>query len=342
MQRNVIVMFDGTWNHAKNKTNVLRMRESIDSSGEHDLTQPCCYVSGVGTHWDNWLSGGVFGRALSQDLQAGYAWLAQTFIPGDQVYVFGFSRGAYSARSLVGLIRKCGLLNAVDESRIAAAYALYRDRTVSPEDPKAAGFRAAHSREIRIRFIGVWDTVGTLGVPLSGAPFSSGYYRWHDTRLSKIVDYAYHAVATDEHRRDYRPAVWTAAKPENREVEQRWFIGAHANVGGGYDKTPEDGLAKTALRWIQDKSAASGLKLRFKAEVGPEHCMAEINDSFREFAFGFYRWFNKRYQRPFGEGVNEKVDPSVWLRWSKSRNYRPGSLTRHPDSRDYSQGISEA
>jgi uncharacterized protein (DUF2235 family) len=333
MERNVVLLFDGTWNNSRDETSVVRMRKSIHSSGAHDPIQPCLYLSGVGTRWHTWVTGGLFGRGLSDNIQAAYAWLARTYQPRDRVFVFGFSRGAYTARSLVGLIRKCGLLN--DEKLVQSAYALYREKKVSPDEAKAREFRAAYSREIRVRFIGVWDTVGSLGVPLSGIPFSKDYYRWHDTSLSKIVDYAYHAIAADERRADYKPAVWTndhrRKKDENIDIEQRWFVGAHSNVGGGYEKRPPDGLPKLALRWMQDKAEAAGLKLRAKTEVEAKDGMAAVNDSYKEFFLGAYAVFNKPYKRRFGEGVNETVDPSVWLRWRQDPKYRPASLSRHPD-----------
>lgn len=334
MARNVVLLFDGTWNNTKHKTNVLSMREAIDSTGEQDPAQPTKYLSGVGTSWHNWLTGGLFGRGLSENIRAGYAWLAATYRPQDNLFVFGFSRGAYSARSCVGLIRKCGLLKSADAALLDEAYALYRDKEVAPTDRKAAEFRATHSHEPRVRFIGVWDTVGALGVPLSGVPFSKDYYRWHDTELSKIVDYGYHAIAADERRADYKPAVWTndnnQKKDENIDIEQRWFVGAHSNVGGGYPKRPADCLPKIPLRWMQDKAEAAGLKLRCKVDVDTQDCMAAVNDSYKEFVLGAYALFNKPYQRPFGEGVNETVDPSVWARWRQDAAYRPASLARHP------------
>lgn len=335
MARNLVLLFDGTWNNAKDKTNVLTMRESIDSTGEEDPLQPAKYLSGVGTSWHNWLTGGLFGRGLSENIQAGYAWLAGRYAPNDNLFVFGFSRGAYSARSCVGLLRKCGLLKSADPALVEEAYALYRDKKIAPEHKKAVAFRAAHSHEIRVRFIGVWDTVGSLGVPLSGVPFSKDYYRWHDTSLSKIVDHGYHAIAADERRADYKPAVWTndnhQKKPENIDIEQRWFVGAHSNLGGGYDKQPPDSLPKIPLRWMQDKAEAAGLKLRAKVALDPKDGMAAVNDSYKEFVFGAYALFSKPYKRPFGKGVNETVDPSVWARWKQDPAYRPASLAKHPD-----------
>lgn len=332
MARNLVLLFDGTWNNRKDKTNVLRMREAIDSAGEADERQPCKYLTGVGTSWHNWLTGGLFGRGLSENIQQGYAWLARAHRPEDRIFVFGFSRGAYTARSCVGLIRKCGLLHSPTDENIAQAYELYRNKDVAPDDAAAVEFRARHSREVRVRFIGVWDTVGALGIPVARIPFSSDYYRWHDTRLSKMVDYAYHAIAVDEQRKEYAPAVWTDRKAdETLEVEQRWFVGAHSNVGGGYDKVPPDGLAKIPLRWLQDKAEHAGLALRSKADLAPQDCLAEVNDSFREFAFGAYALFNERYTRPFGQGVNETVDPSVWQRARQLAAYRPAELSGQPE-----------
>ncbi len=326
MGRNLVVLFDGTWNNRKDRTNVLRMRRSIASSGEDDAAQPCRYLSGVGTRWHTRLTGGLFGRGLSENIRAGYAWLANRYRAGDRVFVFGFSRGAYSARSCVGLIRKCGLLKSPRAADVEKAYTLYRDKSVAPTDATAIQVRAAHSHEIRVRFIGVWDTVGALGVPISGVPFSSDYYRWHDTELSKIVDYAYHAIATDERRKDYAPALWTRIKPENIDVEQRWFVGAHSNVGGGYDREPPDRLPNPPLRWMQERAEAAGLRLRARQEVAAGDCLAPINDSYREFAFGLYRLIHRPHDREFGSGVRETIDPSVWLRRRQLPEYRPASL----------------
>lgn len=331
MPRKLILLFDGTWNNRKDRTNVSRMRDSIESSGEDDPVQACFYDPGVGTHWYDRFTGGLFGRGLSENIRQGYRWLAGKYQPDDEIFIFGFSRGAYTARSLAGLIRKCGVLRSSDDAVVYQAYDLYRDRSINPDDQPALEFRKRYSHEPRIKFIGVWDTVGALGIPVSHVPFSKDYYRFHDTELSRIVDYAYHAVAVDEHRRDYSVAVWTKTKTLNIEVEQRWFIGAHSNVGGGYAKQPPDPLANIALRWMQDKAEERGLKLISKAELNGSDCLAEINNSYREFMFGIYRFFKKEYHRPFGSGVNETVDSSVWERWRRDAAYRPESLSAHPE-----------
>ncbi len=328
MTKRVVILFDGTWNNTRDRTNVVRMRESIASSGEDDPLQPCLYRKGVGTHWYDGVTGGLFGRGLSENIQQAYSWLCGKQAPGDAIFVFGFSRGAYSARSLVGLVRKCGLIHLPAPERVREAYALYRRKDSSADSPEALDFRARHSREVRVRFVGVWDTVGALGVPASHVPFSSDYYRFHDTELSKIVDRAYHAIAVDEHRQDYAPALWTIIKPENEEVEQRWFTGAHSNVGGGYDNDP---LPNLALRWMQDKAEAAGLALTQKIEVSDTAYLAPVKDSYREFIFGVYRLFTKPVNRVFGDGVNESVHGSVWQRWRELTDYRPATLLGHAD-----------
>ena len=332
MSRKLILLFDGTWNNKRDHTNVTRMHEAIISSGKDDPEQVCFYDAGVGTHWYDRLTGGAFGHGLSEIVRRGYKRLVDKYQAGDEIYVFGFSRGAYTARSLVGLIRKCGLLTADDDTLIAEAYDLYREKDIAPEHPKAIAFRTKHSSEIRIKFIGVWDTVGALGIPVSHVPFNSDYYRFHDTELSKIVDYSYHAVAVDENRKDFDVAVWTMIKPENIDVEQRWFIGAHSDVGGG-KQTSEMTLCNISLKWIQDKAAATGLKLKLDVVMADSDYLGKVSDSYADFMYGTYRLFKSRYTRKFGGGVKETVDDTVWQRY-RSAEYRPTTLAGHPDTPD--------
>lgn len=331
MGRKLIVLLDGAWNNQEDRTNVTRMKESIVSTGENDPLQPFFYHPGVGQHWYDRMTGGAFGRGLSRNIQEGYQWLAQRMRADDELFVFGFSRGAYTACSLVGLIRKCGLLRTADDAMVRQAYDLYRDKTVAPDDPTAVAFRSSFAHEPRVRFIGVWDTVGSLGIPLSYVPFGKDYYSWHDTELSKIVDYADNAIAVDEHRKDFQVAVWTKTKEKNEDIEQRWFVGAHGNVGGGYHRSPPDLLPDITLRWMQDKAAAVGLALHAKVEVAAAAPMRPVDDSYGAFMFGVYKRFKHPFQRSFGRGVNEKVDDSVWLRWRQDENYRPATLLGHPD-----------
>jgi uncharacterized protein (DUF2235 family) len=311
--RRLALFFDGTWNTRKSETNVWLMKENIADRSADGIDQLCFYDPGVGTGKSDRLKGGIWGKGLSENIQQGYTWLCERYADGDLIFVFGFSRGAYTARSLVGLVRKAGLLQQPSAGRVKAAYDLYREKDVDPDQPKAVEFRGRYSRpgEVRVHFIGVWDTVGALGVPLSHVPFSRDYYKFHDTELSRIVDYAYHAVAVDEHREDYRPTLWTKTKPENKQVEQRWFIGAHADVGGGYPKG-EDALRYIPLRWIQDKAAARGLTFKQVFEPAANSYLAPCHDSFAEFLHGLYRIlkFGRLFYRAFNRTV-EEVDQTV-------------------------------
>jgi uncharacterized protein (DUF2235 family) len=215
--RRLVLLFDGTWNKPESNTNVERLRQLIAPRDPAGIEQLINYIPGVGvspglTH----LLGGAFGYGLSGNVLDGYRWLCETWQPGDDVYLFGFSRGAYTARSLGGMIRKCGLLKPGTDGKLAKsdlsdAYDFYRDTTSKPDDPDAVAFRASRSAEIDIHFIGVWDTVGSLGIPVTASwfPYARSRYQFHDTELSKIVKYAYQALALDEHRADFAPAVWT-------------------------------------------------------------------------------------------------------------------------------------
>lgn len=334
-----VLFFDGTWNDPQDRTNVYRLARNLEDF-DGKVEQRFFYDAGVGTEAFSKVAGGATGHGLSANLQQGYDWLARHYRHGDEIYVFGFSRGAYTARSLVGLIRKCGLLHIVTPDLLELAEGLYRDKDIAPDAPQCALFRHHYSREVRIRLLGVWDTVGALGIPGTHLTHR-GYFSWHDTELSKIVDHAYHAMALDEHRETFDIEFWTSAdgtrKPENLDVEQRWFVGAHANVGGGYGDDP---LAELPLLWMQEKAVAAGLKLR-PCVLPAGACLAPVRDSFKEFGKGAYAVVkgalnpgDGRHHRAYDRkdkdriAVNVTIDPSVWERWEQDPKYRPRTLTK--------------
>lgn len=325
--KRLCVLFDGTWNRRESGTNVSRARDAIRSIGHADAAQPVFYDEGVGTRWYDRIRGGLFGFGLSRNIREGWDWLSRNYAPGDEIYVFGFSRGAYTARSLVGLIRKCGLLREPSPELVARAYKdIYRDKSIHPDAPVATSFRALHSHadRTRVRFIGVWDTVGSLGIPGGlRLPFSRGYYDWHDTELSSIVDRAYHAVAVDEHRKDFPPTLWGSAKPDNEEVEQVWFTGAHANVGGGYE---DDTLCRVPLHWMLAKAQAAGLELEALPEPGPRDHLAAVADSYGGFLFGLYKYLRRKLVRRYGASAAESLHPRVVDRMQVDAAYRPPTL----------------
>jgi Uncharacterized alpha/beta hydrolase domain (DUF2235) len=203
-----------------------------------------------------------------------------------------------------------------------------------------------YSMAIHIKFVGVWDTVGELGIPLFSIPgISRSTLGFLTTGLRRPIDFGFHALAVDEHRQVYSPTLWTvkalnhpdpdAAPPRPiTSVEQRWFVGAHANVGGGYES---DLLPQIPLRWLMKKASLHGLAFRNDVDLDGDELKAPITDSYRTFMYGIYHWFSRPYYRPLAESpkvakdgtektVNETIDASVFARWNNDRNYRPPNL----------------
>lgn len=330
--KRIVVCFDGTWNKPADEalavdqrveTNVRRFYQSITDRGSDGAKQVKWYDEGVGTQWYDRFIGGAIGAGLELNIIQGYEFLAKEYQDGDEVYVIGFSRGAYTARSLVGMIRNCGLIQPKHlPLRVAMAYGIYRTRDDKADSLTAKMFRAAFSREIKINFIGVWDSVGALGIPVDVLKdVNMKFYEFHDTKLCDIVENAYHALATDEHRQEYDVCLWKPATAATQKLEQRWFLGAHCDVGGGYR---DRRLSDMALRWMQDKASALGLGLDV-VTVGAQNYLGEFNDSYAQFLGGVYARKNPRHYRAvlgtkFG---NETIDESVARRRKEDRDYEP-------------------
>lgn len=321
-----MVLLDGTWQQLANRTNVARLSENIAQGKDGDgVEQIVKYFSGVGTSMFGRILGGAFGYGLSETIKDSFLWLSQTYQPGDEVFVFGYSRGAYSARSLVGLMHKIGgVVKQPTEALVNEAYDLYRDAKSD-----ATKFRAEHCQPARVKMIGVWETVGSLGVPVSGLPLvlpgTRDYYRFHDTNLSCIVDEAYQALAIDEYRADFEPTLWDATTEKNTAVEQCWFIGDHGNVGGGDAKVT---LWKLPYVWMQEKAIAASLRMKTTLTEDEEWRQAP-SDSFDTFLLGLYKIYKlgQRYIRALGKQVEEVLHPSVLKRVQDYSEYRPKPLT---------------
>ena len=306
--KRLVICCDGTWNRldARDGTNVARLAEAILGTALRAdggaVTQVTYHLDGVGSgrgaarlaRAADRILGGAFGWGLDALIEEAYRFLVLNYEPGDEIYLFGFSRGAYCARSLCGLIRRAGILERRRARAIPKAMTLYRARDTSAKSAgdRAKRFRAAHASHVttvpgeaawrvaenlddhpdpeplRLAYLGVWDTVGSLGVPkgwIGGALEWTGFFeghQFHDTKLSPLLRAARHAVAIDERRRDFEPTLWDLA--DLRGVEgvdldaypQRWFPGVHGAVGGG---APDAGLALGALDWIVAGAEARGL-----------------------------------------------------------------------------------
>lgn len=283
MGKRIAICCDGTWNSMKqrDRTNVAKLVQAI-AKRDGQLTY---YHAGVGTQPHERVLGGAFGFGLSRDVQTAYRFLVENYEPGDELFFFGFSRGAYTARSTVGFVRNCGILKRDEVDRVGEAYQLYRDRDPSthPTQDKAKRFREAHACEdvTPIRFLGVWDTVGALGIPLSGlrlVNFVNRRWQFHDTTLTSTVAAAYQALAIDEQRGPFRPAIWSPDDAVDQEREQVWFAGCHSDVGGGYpDPTP----AHITLLWMVERAQRAGLAFVPDAipPLGPGAAVDHVHDS---------------------------------------------------------------
>jgi uncharacterized protein (DUF2235 family) len=309
MAKRLVVCCDGTWNspdqnknHVSCPTNVTRFALAIAAQNKDGIDQLVYYHKGVGTGKFDRLRGGAFGRGLTKNIKDAYSFLIENYQFGDELFFFGFSRGAYTARSTVGLIRNSGLPRREYIHKLDDAYELYRRRDDDSHPNAVQLFRKsfAYADETRIRFIGVWDTVGSLGIPKIGLGIVNALlkHRWsfHDVQLSRSVDCEFQALAIDEQRKPFAPAIWQQQPGSvGQLLEQVWFSEVHSNVGGGY---PETGLSDITLRWMVDKAKGCGLAFDeqyLKEKLKPDP-LAKIMDSMT----CFYRLFG-RYTRPIGE-----------------------------------------
>ncbi len=308
MGKKLIVCADGTWNNEDgtgSQTNVAKLHRVLQNNFVEQVDQLVCYVTGVGTRLGEKIRGGAFGYGLSNNILEAYRFLVDHYEPGDQLFFFGFSRGAYTARSLAGFIRNSGLLRREHLDHLDEAFALYRGRTdaTHPNSEAAMTFKSRYAYTPDIEFVGVWDTVGSLGVPLPSlrlfswfARFVDKDFQFHDTSLSTIIKHAYHAISIHERRGTFPASKWQKQPGmENQVLEQVWFPGVHCDVGGGYAAS---GLADASFLWMVDKARACGLLFREAglaagAALAPDP-LGKLHDSYA-FPFNLIDWCNFRF-----------------------------------------------
>jgi uncharacterized protein (DUF2235 family) len=375
--KRLALFFDGTWNTPESKTNVWELYELTAAAGADGVAQVKFYDPGVGTHWYDRLSGGAFGAGLPRNVRQGYEWLRQHYSPGDDIFLFGFSRGAFTARSLAGFIARCGLLKPDATLTTEQAFARYRKGAAVPaiydllyaQRHGKGGFSAEDQLLLQstyyhrnlIKMVGVWDTVGSIGLPFGNIPgVSSLSFHFLNTHLSRIVQNSYQALALDEERKPYWAILWTRYTPttptagepdrtDDRLVEQRWFAGAHCNVGGGYQ---DDILPLRPQAWLQEKAIGCGLNFNSRVAVTDADLDQKPRDSYAEFLRPVWQWLaflktcqryvrwvmanpmdkpeHKRNRRTIPAGrvqtVNERIDLSVLKRCQRYPDYRPTNL----------------
>lgn len=350
--KRIALFLDGTWNNVNDNTNVWRLKSLCTQSPE----QAVYYSAGVGTDRSEHLTGGLFGIGINEEVTNAYQWLVEHYETDAKIFIFGFSRGAFTARSLAGLVSKCGLLKPGSPVSVKQLYARYGQTTMKTvrelahvaltELSQEEQWIVEYSRAVPIFFQGVWDTVGSLGMPIPLMPnVSREDFAFLETDLRISYKHAYHALAIDEHRKAFAPTLWnkrTLKQGESYpprpmdEVEQRWFVGAHANVGGGY---ADDLLAQIPLQWLMKKAEAHGLEFKDTVVIDGNENTCQIHDSLAEMAHGFYEFLTlgEHFYRTIGAPpfdssdavvttINETIDATVFDRWRSDNAYRPKNL----------------
>jgi len=268
--KRLIVCCDGTWNElSRYPTNVAKLAQAVQRFDDQGTAQIVYYQPGLGTRWSERIMGGAFGWGIDENIKAAYEFLCFNYEPGDEIYLFGFSRGAYTVRSLAGMIYCAGLLKLEQVRKVDEAYKIYRERNYESRCLQAEQFRVNNGTvQVPITVLGCWDTVGSLGVPdlVPFLPFSdvlNQRYRFHDETLNPKIQVALHAVAIDERRKvfDVTP-MHRSEQNADQIVRQVWFPGNHGCVGGGTEK--HRGLSDNALLWMINSMANFKLGLQFK------------------------------------------------------------------------------
>jgi uncharacterized protein (DUF2235 family) len=404
MAKNLVFLADGTGNDSDitSATNVYRLYQRLrsDVPGHQSLKpeavdahlkspeigQITQYDSGVGSGRFDFI-GKATGRGISRNIKEGYEFPTRFYELGDRVYLFGFSRGAYTVRSLAGLIGISGIprrqQNGVDLLYDAAArtelvekaYDIYK----TAQGPEGADERKKHGDAFindygysahqdpayrAVYFIGVWDTVRSLGIPIRAGDIElpGNRHRFHDHDLSEHVRYAYHALSIDDRRVQFHPTIWNeptkaekarlAEKNCDQNFAQVWFPGVHSDVGGGYDETD---LSDVTLCWMIKNILSADHPLAFYAPyhanpilgLSPKPC-GKIHDSretfWRKFLYAEQSRAVLRGQQQSGERHIEPIEEPAVLNQStfgrlrsfyesNSFKYDPKNIAEHPDAK---------
>ncbi|MEB3233589.1 MAG: DUF2235 domain-containing protein [Leptolyngbyaceae bacterium] len=330
--KRLVVCCDGTWQSLEMEvpSNVVKIAQACKPVATDGTAQYVFYDEGLGTsqYLVDKFMGGAFGAGIDENIQDAYRFLCLNYVPGDEVYLFGFSRGAYTVRSLAGLIYCSGLLPRHHVQKITEAYEIYRDRNAGSHSETAKAFGQAYQSEpIPISFMGCWDTVGSLGIPelLPAVPlnnFLNKSYRFHDRTLNPKIQVALHAMAIDENLAPFE--VTHMEKDPNHQtpvIKEVWFPGTHGCVGGGTKEF--EGLSDGALQWMMAEITDNPqLGLEFDQDwtqkaiaPNPATPLAPKFEPLR---------FLLRQARRIGSA--DSLHPSVRQRYDQVSSYRPQNL----------------
>jgi len=339
--KRIVICADGTWNirdqvnritRKRRPTNVTKVARAVLPRAADGTDQIVYYHDGVGTSGGlDRFTGGAFGRGIEANIREFYRFVVYNYEPGDELFFFGFSRGAFAVRTLAGFMNKVGLIQKEDDYYVPEIYACY-ELQKGPASPEwtLAFHKVKKPRPCPpIKFIGVWDTVGALGAPgFLGQFFNKNKYQYHDVMLNAQIENACHALAIDEARKAFAPDLWKRPPNWNGRIEQAWFAGVHSNIGGGY---APDGLANEALHWIVEK--AEMLNLEFD-QAFLAHYVPCFNSVLRDSMTGLYKLMGERV-RVIGKHAadGETVHQSAIDRMNLADcDYGPSNLKEYLES----------
>lgn len=344
MSKNIVIFCDGTWNSPADEefgvpsvTNVRTLYRACQDFAESDGKQVVWYQSGIGSLGNAFKRSfeGATGWGIGNAIRRGYTIIARHYEPGDKIYLFGFSRGAFAARSIAGMIQQVGLLADPTPYEVKKAYQFYEEIRYEYQNIKTyyqkKGSLVTDARgpgNVCIHFIGVWDTVGSLGFSFWGWSFNLRFFQnaFHDLSPNNITSSVYHALAMDEIRTSFMPSLWEypdkdkSNEPPAGRVEQAWFRGVHSDIGGGY---AERGLSDITLDWMARKATKEGLLLRKNALIADNDPKEEKRKQASLFPKPTSR-IHRSFQGPLWTSVGG------WPRW-----YPPLSHTPCTDAEGY-------
>lgn len=323
MSKRIAFCADGTWDGSGNNTNVYRIFKAMKISA----SQMPFYDDGVGTdgHPLDRLAGGAMGLGLFTKIKDGYTKIAQVYEQGDDLFLFGFSRGAYTARALGGMIATCGLpTHSFSDAVVDTAFDAYRNR-----DRRDAILAQLNTQcnlfKPKIQMVGVWDTVGALGIPALAGGIDKLQFGFLDTSLSPAIVHAYHALSIDERRCEFPATLWSTPPIDGQVLEQVWFTGVHCDVGGSYPGDPDGtALSDITLGWMMCKAAALGIEFdpdvfkKYTLPLEAKCCLDSKHESWTAL-WGFPSHRNIP--------ADATLANSVTLRLQHDVSYRPENLT---------------
>lgn len=305
--RNIVICCDGTGNEYGTKnTNVVEIFKMLKL--ENPVDQVAFYDPGVGTMGDPSLHTGLgktinkglglaFGRGMTRIIHDAYRYAMNSYRDGDRLFLFGFSRGAYTVRALAGMVHKIGLLKKGSENLIPYATRLYKEHPENPEQWRVVnGFKKTFSKKCQIHFLGVWDTVKSVGL----------------CRRSVTLDYTLnnpgllhgrHAVSLDERRSHYQTNLW--GYKNGSDFQEVWFPGVHSDVGGSYEAC---GLAQISLKWMARAAEQYGLLLdKAKMEKIQPDPLGLIHNPLKPY------WWALGWKRREVRHLNAEPDAGTWI-----------------------------